>query len=247
MSRFRLFAATTSAMSLAFLPACAQDTPAEPLTRDQVKEIVAEYIRENPEIVEEALITLTERERAREREAARSAIADNREALVGLSDDPAIGPDDAPVTVVEFFDYRCGFCKRSADFVAGLPAKNDGDVRVVFKEFPILSPESEAAARAALAAQRQGRYFDLHMAFMQTNAKLSDADIDRIAGDLGLDVDRLRADMASPEITQKIEETKALAREIGVTGTPAFVIGDELVAGADTQKVNALIEIGLSG
>lgn len=245
MSRISLFVAT--AMSLAFLPACAQDTPADPLTRGDIEEIVADYIRENPEIVEEALITLTERERAREREAARGAIAENREALVGLADDPAIGPEDAPVTVVEFFDYRCGFCKRSADFVAGLPAKNEGEVRVVFKEFPILSPESEAAARAALAAQRQGKYFELHMAFMETSSKLSDADIDRIAGDIGLDVDQLRADMNSPEITRKIEETKALAREIGVTGTPAFVIGDELVRGADTQKVNALIEIGLSG
>ena len=103
-----------------------------------------------------------ERQRRDEAEAARQAVVDNRDALYNQASDPAIGPDDAEITVVEFFDYRCGYCKRSLDFVSGLPAKHDGKVRVVFKEYPILSPQSRQAALAALAAKKQGKYFEMH-------------------------------------------------------------------------------------
>ncbi len=236
--------------TVALTPACAEKSAAadsEVMTRAQVETIVRDYIMENPQIIEEALIELGERQRRDEAEAARKAIVDNRDALYNQASDPAIGPDDAEITVVEFFDYRCGYCKRSLDFVSGLPARHDGKVRVVFKEYPILSPQSRQAALAALAAKKQGKYFEMHAALMETDTKLDDGDIDEIAREAGVDVDKLRADMKSTAIQQELADSMALARDLGVNGTPAFFIGDEAIQGANTPKITQVIEDTLEG
>ena len=117
--------------------------------------------------IEEALIALTEKRQAEEDQRTRDAIAENTDRLLNSPGDYSIGPADAKVTVVEFFDYRCGFCKRSASWATGLPEKYDGDVRVIFKELPILSTESEKAALAAIAAGKQGKYIEMHMGLME--------------------------------------------------------------------------------
>ncbi|MEM1106368.1 MAG: DsbA family protein [Pseudomonadota bacterium] len=237
--------------ALALLPACAQDAraadPDGAMTPAQVEEIVRDYILDNPEVIEEALVILSERQKAEEAEAAREALTANADALYSNAEDFTIGPEDAEVTVVEFFDYRCGFCKRSVDFVAGLPASYDGNVRVVFKELPILSPESREAALAALAAGKQGKYFDVHVALMEHRGNYSSAEINAVAASVGVDVERMRRDMESTAVLAQLADTSALAQRLGVGGTPAFFVGDTVVSGANTAAVIEAIEAELKG
>ncbi|MEM7768594.1 MAG: DsbA family protein [Pseudomonadota bacterium] len=235
-----------SALAL-FLPACSDGVAnAEPQDRAEIESIVREYILENPEIIEEALIKLSERQQAEEAAAQVAAISENQSALFDNEKDYSIGPDDAPVTVVEFFDYRCGFCKRSLDYVAALPEVHDNQVRVVFKELPILSPQSRVAALAALAAGRQGKYFEMHAALMESTSQYSDSDIDAIAEQVGVDVAKMRADMKSTDVQQELAASQTLANQLGVTATPTFIIGDDVVPGANTPQITALIRDALA-
>ena len=200
------------------------------------EEMIRDYILENPEIVEEALRKLQQREQAREAERQQQAITQNLEALRNDPNSPVIGNPDGDVTIVEFFDYRCPYCKQVADDLRNV-VEEDGDIRLVMKELPILSKESETAAKAALAAQKQGRYEDFHFTLMTDPGSLSETSIFAVAEDLGLDLEQLRADMDSPEITRQLDEVYALAQQIGVRGTPAFVIGEELIPGAISIEI----------
>ena len=139
------------------------------------------------------------------------------------------GNADGNVTLVEFFDYQCGYCKRALGMMEAL-LETDADVRVVWKEFPILGPISSIAARAAMAADRQGRYLPFHLALMRA-PELTEEKVFEIAGETGLNIERLRRDMEDPAIDAYLEETRALARELGIGGTPAFVVGNTLVPG----------------
>ena len=229
------------------LPACSDGTAsAETQSREEIETIVREYILANPEIIEEAILKLNENRQAEEAAAQRVALADKQDALLNDASDYTIGPADAEVTIVEFFDYRCGFCKRSVDYVSSLPAIHDGNVRVVFKEYPILSPQSRQAALAALAAGKQDKYFEMHVALMESNTPLNDEDIDTLAEDVGIDVALMRADMQSTEVQQQLSDHIELAQSIGISGTPNFIIGDEIIPGADTARITALIKEKLS-
>ena len=147
----------------------------------------------------------------------------------------------APVTIVEFFDYRCGFCKKTADTVVGLGATPG--VRVVYKELPILGTDSMLAAQAALAARAQGGYDKLHNAMLASDVPLTASLIDKLAADNGLDVARLQTDMKSPAVNAEIARNLDLAQKLEIEATPTFVVGDQLVSGALTpQAFSALIE-----
>lgn len=237
-------------IALALTPACA-DSPATSTTdKEAIEEIVRNYILENPEIIEEALIKLAENERAKTQQAQIAAVAANKDALYSTASDYAIGPDDAKVTVVEFFDYRCGFCKRSTDWIQDLPEKYDGEVRVVFKELPILSPESEQAALAALAAGKQGKYAEMHIGLMElpSNTGFKPADIDKVAKSVGVNVEKMRADMRSTDIQSQLSDMKVLASKLDVNGTPTFFIGDRPVPnGANQGALYEMIEAELKG
>lgn len=145
--------------------------------------------------------------------------------------DPIFGNPDGDVTVVEFFDYGCPYCREVTERLLQT-VKRDGNIRVVFKELPVLGPGSEYAARAALAAKNQGRYLEFHRALMRSNGRLTRKRILRVAGSLGIDVNRLRADMRSPEVNDAIAANRTTARRLGVRGTPTFVIADRTVRGA---------------
>lgn len=247
----KFFLASAAMSSLLLLPACAQDSASADssaaVSRGEVREIIRDYLMENPEIIEEALVELSARQKAEDERAAREALAANADALYNNAADFTIGPDDAEVTVVEFFDYRCGYCKRSVDFVAGLPASYDGNVRVVFKELPILSPESRQAALAALAAGKQGKYFEMHVALMEHRGNYTDPEINALAAEVGVDVEQMRADMSSDAVQKQLADAAVLARELGVNGTPAFFVGDTAVPGANTPAVTRAIEAALQG
>jgi protein-disulfide isomerase len=242
---YRKVLASVAFGALALTPACAQSSSIDTADKEAIGEIVREYILENPEIIEEALIALTEKEREATAEEQRKAIASNSDALYGTKSDYFIGPADAKVTVVEFFDYRCGYCKRSIDWIQELPEKYDGDVRVVFKELPILSPESEQAALAALAAGKQGKYTEMHVGLMELESStgFKPADIDKVAKAAGVDVKKMRADMRSIAVQKQLSDMKALGRSLGVGGTPSFFIGDEAVpGGANEDVLNKMIK-----
>lgn len=202
---------------------------------EAIGQIVRNYLLENPEVMVEVFAKLEEKQEAEERLAAEAAISANSSALFNDDYSYVYGNPDGDVTIVEFFDYKCPYCKRAVgDIMAA--ADEDGNVRLVFKEFPILSDESELAAKAAMAAMSQNKYMELHLALMASQGGLSEERIMRIAEDAGLDVDRLRQDMEDPGIDAAIERTQDLARTIGIEGTPAFVIGSQLVPGAVSKE-----------
>lgn len=198
--------------------------------REAIEAVIRDYLVENPEIIEEALVELAARERA---EMARALANDPR--------DFSIGPADAKVTIVEFFDYRCGFCKRSMDWVLGVAADNPDTVRVVFKEFPILSPQSRDAALAALASGKQGKYNEMHQALMESKSDFSEAAINEIARDLGVDVEQMRKDMAAQDIQQQIADVRTQAIEAGAEATPTFFVNGRVVAGWDPATLDRMV------
>ncbi|WP_340692967.1 DsbA family protein [Hyphomonas sp.] len=230
--------------AIALTPACAQDSSSGKMDRAEVEQIVREYITANPQIIEDALVALGEQQRAEAASAAKTAIKSNKDKLYSLASDHSIGPDDAEVTVVEFFDYRCGYCKRSVDMIQAMPKDYDGKVRVVFKELPIFGGISETASLAALSAGKQGKYNAMHVALMdlKSNDDLTEKRIDSIAESIGVNVQKMRADMKSMEIQKQLSDMKDLGRTLGVGGTPGFFVGETHIEGADTAKLIAAIK-----
>ena len=203
-------------------------------SRESVGDAVGAVLRRNPEIIAEALQSLRQRPPSGT-EQLRNAVLAHGDALFNNPADPVVGNTNGSVTIVEFFDYRCPYCKQVAGTVADVLAA-DKDVRVVFKEFPILGEDSVDAARAALAAHRQGGYARFHAILMNSKGVLSLDRIFTLAHEIGLDTDRLRADMDAPEILNALRANHALARALKIQGTPAFVVGDQLVPGAVSAK-----------
>lgn len=215
--------------------------PLTPAQADAVKALVRQVLRDNPELVMEALQTLEVKQQAEQAENAKKMIAASRASLERDPADPVLGNPNGDVTIVEFFDYRCPYCKQVADTVTKV-IKADGKVRLVLKEYPILGPQSVQASLAALAAQRQGKYAELHDALMAHRGTIDDATIERLATAAKLDVARLKADMDSPELKQRLQAVLLQGREIGANGTPAFVIGDRMIPGAvDADALKAAI------
>ncbi|WP_336082700.1 DsbA family protein [Thalassospira sp. CH_XMU1448-2] len=211
----------------------------------EVESVIEDYLMKNPEVLLRAIQNVQiwqATEKARQQAEAITPVWD---ALVADSSVPSIGPVDAPVTVIEFFDYHCGYCKSAFDGVMDIAKEHDGKVRTIFVEFPILREESATAARAALAADKQGKYMEVHEAFMSNRGLLDDVRIDELAAGAGVDVTKMREDMKSPEIGGMIAQYAAMARTVGISGTPAFIINGSLVSGADMDRVNALVKAGL--
>ena len=243
----RTFPAAPLALAAALaLPAAAQQPAddgllppaageARAMTAEEVKEIALQAILENPEVVMEAVAILQERQARAEADAARAALSDNRDALERDDNAPVLGNPEGDVTVVEFFDYNCPYCRRAGAEVAALIAA-DPNVRVVYREWPILGEESVVAARAALASREQGLYPAFHEALMGQQIRLDEALVMEVAAEVGLDVERLRADMDAPEVQAHIDASMELARSLGINGTPAFVVADALAPGVVTAE-----------
>jgi protein-disulfide isomerase len=193
-------------------------------------------------VILDAVQAMRDRKEAAAQELAKRTLVAKRRQLVSDPNSPVAGNPKGDVTIVEFFDYRCGYCKATLPVIQRI-LKEDSDVRLVFKEFPILSKESGVAARAALAAEKQGKYFEFHNALMSARGSFSDNQIMDIAAEVGLDLDQLAEDMESPEIDATLDANKALARDLQITGTPTFVIGGDIHPGAlDINMLRDLIE-----
>lgn len=211
------------------------------LTVEQIEQIVRDFLLREPEVIYEALQELRLRQETAALERQKEMIAANRERLFDDPQAPFGGEADAEVTLVEFFDYRCAYCRRVVSSVRALLDDED-DLKIVFKELPVLGEESVVAARAALASRRQDKYLPFHFALMQAE-DLSQAGIMAVAQEVGLDAGQLARDMQDPAIQAAIDANYALANELGIEGTPAFVIGDQLIPGAiDQAQLKQLIE-----
>ena len=225
MFKFALSAATALALCL---PASLQ---AQELDEAAVRALVLDTIRENPEIIREAIELLREKEVAAQEAATAEALQRQIGALHNDPNAEVLGNPDGDITVVEFFDYNCSYCRRVYPSVKEL-IEGDDNIRVVMREWPILGEESEFAARASLAARNQGKYEEFHNAMMANPGRASQATVLSVADDLGMDIEVLMADMQSAIIDAHFETSRQLAQELGVNGTPAFVFEDQLIPGA---------------
>ena len=197
----------------------------------RIKALALEAILERPEIVMQAVEILRAGEAEAEALAAAASLAEVGPMLAAGEDAVVLGNPDGDVTVVEFFDYNCGYCRRAVDTMVGLMAA-DPEVRVVMREFPILSEGSVEAARVALAAHQQGAYEAMHDGLLRMSGRADAASALQMAEALGLDMAQLEVDMADPSIDAHIAASQDFARRLGVNGTPAFVIGDRIIPGA---------------
>ncbi len=212
------------------------------LSEADVKRLALEAILENPEIIMQAVAILRERDAAAKEKSIADTLSSQRELLERDPNAPVIGNPDGDVTIVEFFDYNCPYCKRVAPEVAAL-LENDKNVRVVYREWPILSTGSIFAARAALASRKQGKYAEFHEALMNLRGRADETSVLKVARELGMDLDQLRADMDAPEVAEHIATTANLTKQLGFTGTPSFVIGENLVPGfVDLEQITALVK-----
>ena len=214
------------------LAATAQDA----LTEDRVRELVRETILANPEILVEAIAILEERAAQDRVTGSADMIAAQREQLEQDPNAPVLANADGDVTIVEFFDYNCPYCRRAAPTIENLVEADPG-IRLVYREWPILGEGSVFAARAALASRQQGLHEEFHWAMMDMSGRAEERSVLTIAAEIGLDIDQLRADMEAPEVAEHIETSMRLADLLGITGTPTFILGENLVPGAVEQEV----------
>ncbi len=222
-----LFTVTVLAMGLT-LPAWAESpsVPAQPA----LDQAIEQYIRSHPEVIQQALQSLEVKRQKDEKLRIKQAIATHQEELLRDPASPVSGNLNGDVTVIEFFDYRCGYCKRVASAVTQLQ-KDEPGVRVVYKDFPILGEVSVFGARAALAAREQGKHQAFHEALLASENELTEEEVLAIAQRVGLDVKKLEVGLQAPEWQAAIDRNRALAKLLGISGTPGFIVGSEVYSG----------------
>lgn len=234
MSPFKNFAVAAIALVSLPLSACAEDAPPlSPESKQQMEQVIREYLVNNPEVIMEAIDNLQKRNE----EAKQAKVGDVLNAieadLTSNPNDPVIGNPDGDVTVVEFFDYRCGFCKRVHPDVQTL-LKEDGNIRYVLKEFPILGPASTFASQAAVGVwlHQKDKYEAFHDAMMASRGDLSNDKVIEIATQSGVDVAKLPDQMKDAKVQDTLEATARQAQLLGINGTPGFVFGNNIQPGA---------------
>ncbi len=228
-------------------PALAEMTAAE---KSEFEAVIRDYLLENPEIIQEALINLEEKRKAEEAAERTAAVQSMGDILYDSKRQVVLGDPDAPITLVEFFDYNCGYCKRAMDDMMAILA-NHKDVRVVLKEMPILGPGSVEAARVGIAVNLVApeKYLDFHSQLLTGSGQANEVRAMAVVEDLGLDLDAIREAMKDPEVAATLEEVYSIANRLGLSGTPSYVIGDEVVFGAVglgtlEQKIVSLRDCG---
>ena len=209
-------------------PAAGEFTPDQ---RQAIEGIVRDYLANNPEILVDALQAAENKARGEARDKASATLAARSNEVFNDPDAPVGGNPQGDTSLVEFFDYRCPYCKQVEPSLEALLAQ-DKQLRFVYKEFPVLGPAAVSAARAALAARQQGKYDAFHSAMMNTKGEFSEPVVFKVANSVGLDVERLKHDMAAPEIDRILKANANLAAALDIRGTPGFVVGKDIVPGA---------------
>lgn len=223
--------ALAAALTLTALPAMAQTSPAvTPEERAKIEQVVKDFIAANPAWVQEQLDRNFEEQRVAQAEKRREMLSEFTDLLYNSPVAPVSGNAQGDVVVVEFFDYRCGYCKLIAPTITDV-VEQDGKVKVVHKHLPVLGSASVAASRAALAAQKQGKYKELHEALMRHQGRMDQDTVMALAQAAGLDTDRLVKDMDSPEITAELDGNRDMAQKLRIRGTPSFIVGTTIQVG----------------
>lgn len=226
-------------------PAAADDFSGS--QKSAIEKIVHDYLVKNPEVLVEVMSELEAKRAAAEKAKQGDAVAKYQTQIFNEPTSYVAGNPKGDVTIVEFFDYNCGFCKRTFGPLMNT-LKDDGQIRLILKEFPILGPTSVIAARATMAAKKQGKYFEMHKALYMHRGTLDEASIMDLAQAIGIDTVKLRRDMKDPEIQKTIDRNEKLASDLGVTGTPSFIIGDQAHPGAmDEEELKAAITAARKG
>jgi protein-disulfide isomerase len=226
--RFHL-AAAAAALIASFSGALAAESFSD-AQKKEIGEIVRQYLLENPNVLLEVGQALDAQQKETEAKQRSAALQASAKELFHSPHDHVAGNPDGDVTIVEFFDYNCGWCKKSFAEVVNL-IEQDKNLRVVLKEFPIFGGDSDYAAMAAIAARKQGKYWELHSALFSHEGKVTAEAVDELAKQVGLDVDKLKADMKLPEVAQIISDNHALAQSLAISGTPAFIVDDKVSPG----------------
>lgn len=215
-----------------------------------IEKIVRDYILENPDIIQEALINLEEKRKKDEVAARSAAVSGMRDLIYDSSRQVVLGNPEASITIVEFFDYNCGYCKRALDDMNAILDRHQ-DVRVVLKEMPILGPGSVEASRVAIAVHLAApdRYLEFHRELLGGSGQANELRAMAVVEDIGLDVETIRKAMDDPEVAATIDEVYSIANRLGLSGTPSYVVGDEVVfgavgVGALEQKIASIRECG---
>jgi protein-disulfide isomerase len=209
--------------------------PATALDRPEIEKIVKEYLLQNPEVLRDAMIELQKREAMAEAKERAQAVKANQKLIFESPRGVVVGNPKGDVTVVEFFDYNCGYCKRALDDMMAM-TKADPKIKFVLKEFPVLGPGSVDAAKVAVAVRMQDKdgtkYMDFHRRLLGTRGEVNRDRALAAAKDAGLDMARIDRDLKTEEIDATLMESAVLADALGISGTPSYVIGDEVVPGA---------------
>jgi protein-disulfide isomerase len=211
------------------------------MPKGEFEQRVRAYLLDHPEVIVEAFERYQERGRAAEQSEAQAVLKARADEIFRDPDSPVGGNANGDVTLVEFFDYNCPYCRRVGPLMVQAEAA-DAKLRIVYKEFPILGPNSVYAARAALAAHRQGKYVAFHKALMAVEGAADKDKVMEVATKVGLDLESLKRDMEDPAIQKVIDRNLALAQALRINGTPSFVAGDQIVRGAiDLNALQGLI------
>src|ERR1700742_678813 len=238
MPPFRLLAPALPALfalALCVTPPAASAESFSDGQRGEIEGIIKNYLVSHPEVLEESMAELNKRQAAAETEKHEASVASNADAIFNSPRGVTLGNRDGDVTFVEFFDYNCGYCKRAMSDMLDL-MKNDGKLKVVLKEFPVLGEGSVEAAKVAVAVRMQDptgkKYLDFHQKLLGGRGQADKARAMAAAKDAGLDTARIEKDLASPEVKATIAENMKLAEDMGLNGTPSYVIGKQIVVGA---------------
>ena len=202
------------------------------INKDKVETIIKDFLKKNPEYIKS---TLDNFKIAQEKQKKQNAIK-----LLKEIDNPGFFHKQADITIYEFFDYNCGYCKSVVKTIMDVLSE-DKKINFVFVEFPILSQQSYFAAKAALASKKQDLYNQFHLSLMKIKGRVNEEKVFRTAKNIGLDLSKLRVDMNNPEVEQQLLKNREIAKSLGLNGTPAFIIGDIIYSGA--LNLNNLKEI----
>ena len=244
--RGTLFAAFTSILlvGLSILPNSATGQTFDAGEKKAIEALIHDYLMAHPEVLLQSVAEYRRRQEMSEQDQIKQKLANLSDILKTNAGSPVIGNPDGDVTIVEFFDYRCSYCKKVLPTIQAL-LKDDTNIRYVFKEFPILGPMSEVATRASLAAWSidPKKYMAFHAALMTSRGQLDESRVFKYAEEVGYDPDQVRKGMRSKAVGTEIATNMQLASELGITGTPAFLVGDHIVPGAiDLATLKQLVQ-----
>jgi protein-disulfide isomerase len=235
MPSFRFLTSALFALALCGAPVIASAQSFSEPQRGEIEKIVRNYLLSHPEVLEEVSAELSKRQTVAEALKHEAAVAKNAQVIFNSPRGVTVGNKDGDVTFVEFFDYNCGYCKRAMTDMLEL-MKADSKLKVVLKEFPVLGPGSVEAAQVAVAVRMQDptgkKYLDFHQKLLGGKGQADKARALAAAKDAGLDMAKLEKDLASPEVRATLEENFKLAEDMGMNGTPSYVIGKQVVIGA---------------